>query len=157
MDLLKFKEKIARFPRSKVWDETTQQNIDAVRAFVHLHPQPTISAIQDASTRERPLKGPFRLVQDTLPAPTEDDVRQMLFRTIGDLEEVIYDAPDSASIPVEWIGSEVEGIENIPAASPNKHCDLERLTKDCTVNLTILHVHGGAYLYDAAFTSLSPY
>lgn len=148
MDRLKFKEKMARFPRSKVWDKVTQQNIDAVRAFVHRHPQPTISTIQNASVRERPLKGPFRLVQDTLTAPTEDDVRQLLFRTISDLGEVEYDPPDLASVPVEWIGREVGRIRNTSAASPNKRCDLERLTQDCTTDLTILHVHGGAYLYD---------
>lgn len=101
MDQLKFQEKMARFPRSKVWDKATQQYIDAVRAYVHRHPQPTISIIQNANVRERPPNGPFRLVQDTLPAPTEDDVRQLLFRTISDLGEVEYAPPDLALVPVE--------------------------------------------------------
>ena len=104
-----------------------------------------------------PLNGPFHLVQDTLSAPTEDDVRQLLFRTTSDLGGVTYDAPDLASVPVEWIGREVEGVEDISGASSNKRCDLDRLTKDCTADLTILHVHGGACLYGSTFTSISPY
>ncbi len=146
MEQLRFKQKMARFPRSKVWDEATQRDIDTVRAYIHRHPQPTISDIQNESARERSLKGSFHLVRDVLAAPTEDDIRQVLFSTIDDLGEAVYEPPELAPVPVEWVGSEVGAVVDTFAASPNKSRDLEYLTKDCITNLTILHVHGGAYL-----------
>lgn len=147
MEQLKFKQKMARFPRSKIWDTATQQNIDAVRAFIHRHPQPTITEIQSANTRERALKGPFNLVQAIFPAPAEDDVRQLLFRTINDLGEAQYEPPTLAPVPVEWIGKKAEPVGNISTAVSNKSCDLEQLSKDCNADLTILYVHGGGFLY----------
>lgn len=157
MEQLKFKQKMARFPRSKIWDMVTQQNIDAVRAFIHRHPQPTISEIQSASMRERPVKGPFHLVQDILPTPAEDDVRQLLFHTINDLGEVLYDPPTLASVPVEWICKKAETVGNISTPVSNKSCDLEQLSKDWNTDLTILHVHGGAFLYDSTPAYLFSY
>lgn len=82
-----FESKMDSFGKSKVWDTKTQKSIDAVRAFIHRHPQPTISHIQNQSLQERPLEGSFHLVSDEFPAPVEDDIRQALFRTINALEK----------------------------------------------------------------------
>ena len=138
---LKFKQKMALFPRSKVWDVTTQRNVDAIRAFLHRHPQTTISEIQSAGSRERPLKGSFHL----MPAPAEDDIRQLLFRTINDLREVLYEPPTLVSVPVEW---------SISTAVSNKSYGLEQLRQDCKTDLTILYVHGGSFLCESTPFSL---
>ncbi|KAL8807287.1 MAG: hypothetical protein Q9182_000792 [Xanthomendoza sp. 2 TL-2023] len=89
MERRKFEDKMSSFPRSKIWDETTQRNVDRVRSYIHRHPQPTITQLQHESVQKRPLKGPAVAQPETLPPPTEDDVRQALFRTI--------------EVPVEWI------------------------------------------------------
>ena len=132
---------MASFPRSKVWDQITQQNIDAVRAFIHRHPQPTISHIQNESLRERPLKGPFRLLPDTLPAPVEDDIKKALLGIINDLGDIEYEEPALAPVPVEWVSKSVRGH------GPDKPSNMALLAEDCANDLVILYVHGGAFLY----------
>ncbi|KAL9633075.1 MAG: hypothetical protein Q9164_004917 [Protoblastenia rupestris] len=136
---------MASFPKSKIWDKTTQRSIDAVRAFIHRHPQPTISHIQNESVHERPLKGPFHLLPDILPAPIEDDIRQALFRTINGLGEIEYERPALAPVPVEWISKKACGLGDRSAPSADKRSDLARLAMDCANDLIILHVHGGAF------------
>lgn len=126
MEQQKFKEKMASFPKSKIWDTATQRSVDAVRAFLHRHPQPTISYIQNESVRERPLKGHFRLQSEIFPAPDEDDIRQVMFSAIDSLRKIEYERPALASVPVEWISNTAMG---------------------CKYDFTILHVHGGAFLY----------
>lgn len=138
---------MASFPKSDIWDKTTQRSIDAVRAHIHRHPQPTISHLQNVSVEERPFKGPFHLVSDTLPAPIEDDIRQALFRTINYLGQIEYEQPALAPIPVEWIGKKACELGPGIAPSPDKRKLLAKLTVDCVNDLTILHVHGGAFLY----------
>lgn len=93
------------------------------------------------------MKGPFRLVPDLLPAPIEDDIRQALFGTIKRLGEMEFPRPTLAPIPVEWIGKMACGSEPRIAPSTEKRRHLAKLTSDCTTDLTILHVHGGAFLY----------
>ena len=147
MERRNFERKMASFPRSRVWDQTTQKKIDAVRAFIHRHPQPTISHIQNESVQERPLEGPFRLLTDILPAPVEDDIRKALFRTINDLGDIEYEEPALAPVPVEWVSKKICGHEDTSARSPDKRSNLALLTEDCANDLVILHVHGGAFLY----------
>ena len=135
------KAKMRRFPRSKVWDKGTQQTVDTLRAFMHREPQPTISDIQNASIKPRPLKGPFLAKQNVLQAPPEDDVRRLLFEVITQLGDVEYEPPDLAHVPVEWVSKS-------PAAVESEHRD--SLTtpslQECDTGPTILHVHGGAFL-----------
>ena len=141
MEQRKFEKKLASFPRSKVWDQMTQKNIDAVRAFIHRHPQPTISHMQNESVQERPLKGPFHVLPDTLPAPVEDDIRKALFHTINDLGDIEYEEPALAPVPVEWVSKRACGHERDKPSNPALPA------KDCANELLILHVHGGAFLY----------
>ena len=162
MERRTFERKMASFPRSRVWDQTTQKSIDAVRAFIHRHPQPTISHIQNESVRERPLEGPFRLRKDILPVPVEDDIRKALFRMINELGDIEYEEPALAPVPVEWVSKRVCGVEDASARSPNKRSDLALLAEDCANDLVILHVHGGSFLYvqrryaTASLISLQP-
>ena len=146
MERQKFETKMASFPRSKVWDKTTQGRIDAIRAFIHRHPQPTISHLQSQSIQERPLKGLFHLVPDTLPAPVEDDIREALFRTIDSLGKLQYEQPSLAPVPVEWV-SKSRGYDIQPARSRTIRSDISEPNEACTTDLVILHVHGGAFLY----------
>ncbi|KAL8717519.1 MAG: hypothetical protein Q9181_008311 [Wetmoreana brouardii] len=153
MERQKFEEKMASFPKSQIWDQATQRSIDAVRAYIHRLPQPTISQIQNESVRERPLKGPFHLVPAILPAPNEDDIRQLLFRTINGLGDVEYEQPALAPVPVEWIGRKFSGLGGRTAQSEDTCKNLAVLSKDCTNDLVILHVHGGAYLQSTVLPS----
>ena len=138
---------MVHFPRSNVWDEATQKHVDQLRAFLYREPQPTISQLQEQSLKVRPLKGPCHLIQDILPAPEEDDVRQLLFQIIRQLGQVEYETPDLAAVPVEWISKRKSEGSDTAVHPPNKRDQLECLVQDTTIDLIILHVHGGALLY----------
>lgn len=129
-----------RFPRSKVWDKQTQQTVDRLRAFMHREPQPTISHIQNESVKGRPLKDPFLATRDVLQAPPEDDVRQLLFEVIAQLGEAEYEKPDVANVPVEWI------VRSPTADGARQRDSTTSPSQENDTGLTILHVHGGAFL-----------
>ena len=132
--------KLARFPRSKIWDKRKQQTVDGLRAFIHREPPPTVSDIQNESTKARPLKGPFCATRHVLQAPAEDDVRQLLFEAIKDLGDAEYEAPKMAHVPVEWI------FNNSSVQVPGPQVGVTSLMQEKDSGLTILHVHGGAFL-----------
>ena len=136
---------MARFKKSMVWYKSTQQSVDAVRAFIHRHPQPTISQIQQESIKERPSKSSCHLIPDVLSVPIEDDVRQLLFRTINDLGQIEYQRPDLVPVPVEWVGKKIHNFLDLSACSSRKS-RLAGLALDVENDLIILHVHGGAFL-----------
>ena len=135
-----YSAKLHRFPRSKVWDKGTQQMVDRLRAFMHREPQPTISHIQSESIKVRPLKGPFLATRDILQAPPEDDVRQLLFEVIAQLGDAEYEPPDVAHVPVEWI------VKSSSAVGPGHWSSSTSMLQEKNIGLTILHVHGGAFL-----------
>ncbi|KAL8937992.1 MAG: hypothetical protein Q9216_004135 [Gyalolechia sp. 2 TL-2023] len=135
--------KLQRFPKSKLWNPETQKTVDGLRAYIHREPQPTISKIQQDSIKGRPLSDDFHCFQDVLPEPG-DDVQNLLLQTIDDVQKIEYQRPVLAPVTVEWVGkrgrqgaqSETVSRDILPWAS---------LSEDTKTNLTILHVHGGAF------------
>ena len=132
--------KLKCYPRSKVWDERTQQLVDAIRTFINRDPPPTISHIQNESVKARPLKGAFTSLRDVIQAPPEDDVRQLLFNAISELGDADYEPPLLAHVPVEWT------LDDSSLVTPEKPVSLTSQSRIEDSGLTILHVHGGAYL-----------
>ena len=132
---------LSRFPRSKTWDNKTQQSIDKLRLFIHQEPQPTISHIQSESVKARDLKGPFYSEEEILRAPPEEEeegVRELLFEAIAGLGETEYDAPELADVRVEWITRSSATVAREQSSSP--------LVPERGSGVTILHVHGGGFL-----------
>lgn len=78
--------KLHRFPRSKVWDPQTREVVDAVRAYIHREPQPTISKIQRDSVKGKPLADTFHCFQGLLPIPG-DHVQHLLLETIDGVKK----------------------------------------------------------------------
>ncbi|KAL9604217.1 MAG: hypothetical protein Q9219_000615 [cf. Caloplaca sp. 3 TL-2023] len=136
-------KKLHRFPRSRIWDPQTQRTVDALRAYIHREPQPSISKIQQDSVKGRPLGNAFHCFQDVLPQPG-DDVKDLLLQSIDEVKMIKYQIPDLAPVTIEWVGkrqchevhSDAKSLDNRQWTS---------LAQDTTSNLTILHVHGGAF------------
>jgi hypothetical protein len=133
--------KLERFPKQPLWDSLTAQTINKLRAFLHRVPQPTISYIQEQSLKARPLKGPFSVFQTTIPAPPQDDVRQLLLQTIRDMGEAQFPAPALEDVHVEWV------VKHSSAGGWGECEGLETVFRQAATDMTVLHVHGGAYLY----------
>ncbi|KAL8815811.1 MAG: hypothetical protein Q9223_005090 [Gallowayella weberi] len=138
-----FEDRMSSFPRSKIWDETTQRSVDRVRSYIHRLPRPTISQLQHESAQERPLKGPVVVQSEILPPPIEDDIRQALFRTIEGLGKIEFEKPTSAPVPVEWIRKETQGYRTDLALINGREPAEQAMER--SDDLMILHVHGGAF------------
>ncbi|KAL8809463.1 MAG: hypothetical protein Q9200_003390 [Gallowayella weberi] len=118
-----FEDRMSSFPRSKIWDETTQRSHE--------------------SAQERPLKGPVVVQSEILPPPIEDDIRQALFRTIEGLGKIEFEKPTSAPVPVEWIRKETQGYRTDLALINGREPAEQAMER--SDDLMILHVHGGAF------------
>lgn len=118
--------------------------MDAVRAYIHREPQPTISRIQQDSLKAKPLAGSFHCFQHIIPIPN-GEVQRLLVKAIDDVKQVEYEKPILAPVTLEWV------CQKAPSASRSKtgySASQQRdiLAEDTSRNLTIFHVHGGAFL-----------
>lgn len=114
--------------------------VDGLRNFIHREPPPTVSHIQNESMKPRPLKGAFTSLREIMNPPPEDDVRQLLFEAITGLGDADYEPPHLAHVPVEWI------LNDRSSGFPKNPGSFTSQSRIEGFNLTILHVHGGAYL-----------
>ncbi|KAL8846533.1 MAG: hypothetical protein Q9221_008385 [Calogaya cf. arnoldii] len=103
------------------------------------------SKIQQDSVKGKSLGDTFYCFQHVLPIPT-DEVQHLLLETIDDVKQVEYQIPVLAPVTVEWVGQ--KGAATSPSKTPcsasEQHAKLAEATR---TNLTILHVHGGAFLW----------
>ncbi|KAI4266318.1 MAG: hypothetical protein L6R38_008823 [Xanthoria sp. 2 TBL-2021] len=137
--------KLNLFPQSKVWDERTQKKVDALGAHIHREPQPTISQVQQESIKGRLVNDDFHCFQDTL-SPPGNDVKDLLLQTIDQVKKVDYQSPERASFAMEWIGRR---LSPNPTSKdiPSNQARWNSLANEARSPLTILHVHGGAFLW----------
>ncbi|KAI4137609.1 MAG: hypothetical protein LQ341_005071 [Variospora aurantia] len=144
--------KLQRFPRSKIWDPKTQKIMDSLRAYIHREPQPTISKIQHDSLKAKRLSDTFNCFQDVLPI-SSDDVKDLLVETIDGVKKIEYQRPFLAPVTVEWVGQKAPSTSRADATCPTSE-QWASLVRGMRSNLTILHVHGGAFLYVENFVLL---
>lgn len=136
--------KLNRFPESKVWDQRTQRTADALQAHIHREPQPTISQIQQESVKGRPVNDDFHYFQDTLLQPG-NDIKDLLLQTTDQVQQVDYESPDLSPVSVQWIAQRLSANPMCKDIYPNQDrwtC----LANDTRSQLTILHLHRGAFL-----------
>lgn len=135
--------KLQRFPRSNLWDSRTQKIVDGLRAYIHREPQPTITKIQQDSIKGRPLSDDFHCFQETFPEP-DNEVNNLLLHTIDAVKKIDYEIPNLAPVTVEWVSKRAPTRAKCRVLSPISQ-QWESMAKDAKTNLTILHVHGGAF------------
>ena len=82
----------------------------------------------------------------TVPVPTEDDALNTVITAIKSLGDVDQCIPSLQAAPIsaEWVGTK-RGRAKAIAVSPQERYNA--LTEDTVNPITILFVHGGAFLY----------
>ncbi|QDS75499.1 hypothetical protein FKW77_004822 [Venturia effusa] len=130
------------------WDLKTELTIKILRSIVTdtSNPRP-ISASQKASIRDPGIKGPMWISKITLAPPPEDDIRQILFKSIDEMKvgDEAYTKPDLLPVEAEWTGHRAGASENEPELPISETEKYERMMKEVTSKVTILYFHGGAY------------
>lgn len=82
-----------------------------------------------------------------MPAPAEDDLRQLLFNTIDELKECgeEYTQPSPRPLEAEWTGYRAGASRDSPEPAISEQEKYANLMKEVSNDTTVLYFHGGAY------------
>lgn len=138
------------------WDLKATLIITAIRSIMS-ESKSTITDQQAFSLKEPNLAKDQLVSKVGLAVPEEDDIRQLLFKIIAELDEPdrpkdaeTYAQPDLRPVTGEWTGWR-DPAQPRPTPAPSDAETYEAITAMATSPLTILYFHGGAhYLMDPA-------
>lgn len=126
-------------------DLRTELTVAIVRSL--LVPQHGILKTQENSLRDPGIKGPMWVSKVTLPRP-EIDVRDAVLRAIDDLKTGVetFDVPAVAAVEAEWTGHRSGVGKHTPQPDLSEEEKYRELRKETPSDMTILYLHGGAYM-----------
>lgn len=131
---------------SKKWTLKEAVFVNVLRDIV-AGPQESVSVQQKKSTQERAVKGNIWVSKVTLPAPPEDDVRQLLlegFRSLRTGNEE-FTLPSCVAVEGEWTGYRANVSDKEPEPIISEEAKFQRLMEETTNDNTVLYFHGGSY------------
>ncbi|KAF1986940.1 hypothetical protein K402DRAFT_331297 [Aulographum hederae CBS 113979] len=137
-------------PTSSKWDLRTEITINVLRTLLSGKPSP-LKKMQRASMKDPGVKGPMWVSKTSTPVPTEDDVRQILFKAIEEMKDgpETYTPPELVPVEAEWNGYRANVAKDAPEPSISEAEKYASMMKDVKSDVTILYFHGGAhYLMD---------
>jgi hypothetical protein len=134
-------------PTASKWDLRTALIVNIVRELLTNSPPSTISEQQKGTLRDPGVKGKMWVSKVTLPAPSEDAVRDLLLEAIEaqSRENEKYSRPALLPVEAEWTGYRANVADNAPEPSISEADKYENLMKEVTSDVTLLYFHGGAY------------
>ncbi|KAJ5644949.1 hypothetical protein N7507_010960 [Penicillium longicatenatum] len=134
-------------PVSGKQDLRTELITVVIRSFVAGDERKTMTETQKNSLRDPGIKGPMWVSKVTLPQP-ELDVRDAVVRAIEILGtgQETFDIPDTTAVEAEWTGYRRGVGKKEPQPDISEEDKYRALRKDITSDMTILYLHGGAYI-----------
>ncbi|KAF2500384.1 hypothetical protein BU16DRAFT_245617 [Lophium mytilinum] len=135
-------------PTSSKWSLQTELVINILRQLIANPGKPSsISKQQYQSCKDPGVKGDIWISRVTAPVPLEDDLRQLLFKTIDEMKQgdEEYTQPPLLPVGAEWTGYRANVAKDAPEPSISEEQKYENLMKEVTSDLTVLYFHGGAY------------
>lgn len=123
--------------------------VDKVVKLFHNAKSSTISQQQAATSRDRGVKGPVWVSRVTHPPPEDIDARAHFLEAIAGISrgDEAFTLPSYGPVQGEWVGRR-HGVE---AKTPEPACSeqekFKSLMNDCTSDITIMYLHGGAYAF----------
>lgn len=139
---------------SSKWDLKTELTINVLREMLCNGPRSTVSQQQKGTLRDPGVKGRMWISRVRVPAPQEDDVRQLLFKVIEELNvtgQETYIQPQPQPVEAEWTGYRSHVSKDAPEPSISEEAKYKNLMEEVTSEATVLYFHGGAmYLLDPA-------
>jgi acetyl esterase/lipase len=135
---------------SKHWDLRTALTINVLRSFINDSPPQPISKVQHMSVKDPGIKGRIWISKVTMPKPSEDDIRQALFKAIEALKEPGdlpggYKEPEIVPVEAEWTGYRAGATKQSVELKIPEDQKYKELMKEVTSPVTVLYFHGGAY------------
>lgn len=146
-----FQHSIGATPTSKFWDLRTEMTVAVLRRMMtsRTGKPPSITKIQGMTLRDPGVKGKMWVAKATMQKPAENDVRDLVVRTVEEMKEgpISFTSPESADVPFEWTTwrSEAGKDEALPEISEQEKYTRLMAEPTRTSDTTILYFHGGAY------------
>ena len=140
---------------SKHWDLRTEVLVNVLRSFL-AGPSLPLGQMQRLSMKAPEVKGRIWVSKVTLPAPSEDVIREVLFKVIeGFNEDGVggrgFTKPDLKEVEAEWTGYRKDATPSTPEMKISEKEKYEMMMKEVESPATVLYFHGGAmYLMDPA-------
>ncbi|KAJ5155547.1 hypothetical protein N7492_008350 [Penicillium capsulatum] len=126
-------------------DLRTELTVAIIRSLLTIkHP---ILKTQENSLRDPGIKGPIWVSKVTLPRP-EFDVRDAVSRAIDELKtgDETFDVPAVTAVEAEWTGHRSGVGKRTPQPDLSEEEKYRELRKETPSDMTILYLHGGAYI-----------
>ncbi|KAF2760940.1 alpha/beta-hydrolase [Pseudovirgaria hyperparasitica] len=136
---------------SSLWNLRSELTIKILRDILLNGPPTTITKQQKGAMKDPGIKGNMWVSKVTMPAPLEDDARQLLFQIIEELKEgeITYKQPPPQPLEAEWTGYRANAKPNAPELPISEAEKYDRMMEETTSPTTLLYLHGGAhYLMD---------
>jgi hypothetical protein len=138
---------------SSKWDLRTELTVKVLRQM--LGPTSTPSSItkqQRLTTKDPGIKGKVWISKVKFNVPEEDNLREVLFKAIEDLNDgeekdmsKIYTKPVAIPLEAEWTGYRQDATDTEPEpADLSEKEKYAKLMETATSKVTILYFHGGA-------------
>ncbi|KAK3203392.1 hypothetical protein GRF29_112g1159194 [Pseudopithomyces chartarum] len=141
---------------SSKWDLRTELTIKVLRDMLGPNQKKLtpITKLQHLTSKDQGVKGKIWASKVKLEVPGEDDVRQLVFKSIGELGDGTekWSKCEMSSVEGEWHGERAGVSDTEPEpASLSETEKFENLMKEVKSKVTVLYFHGGAmYLLDPA-------
>ncbi|KAG0649820.1 AB hydrolase superfamily [Hyphodiscus hymeniophilus] len=141
---------------SKFWDLRTELTVNVLRSFIIDGPAQSVSKLQHLSIKDPGIKGRIWISKVSMPIPSEDDIRQGLFRAIEGLKDPGeasggYKEPELLPVEAEWTGYRAGATKQSTRLKIAEEQQYKELMREVTSPVTVLYFHGGAhYLMDPA-------
>ncbi|KAL2828097.1 lipase/esterase [Aspergillus pseudoustus] len=134
-------------PTSKKWDLHTALTVTALRAILSQSHKSTITAQQQRTIQDRPVRGALWISHVTFPVSPGDSVRDAALDSIQDLGNghQEYTIPDLEPVTAEWTGYRAIESSNAPEPEVSEEEKYTSLMSETTSSITLLYFHGGAY------------
>jgi hypothetical protein len=127
------------------WDLSTALLVNVLRSFLSDAEPTSISHSQRVSIRDPGVKGNLWVSRFAVPKPAEDDVRELLFKAIAQLNQgdERYTPPELQRVETEWTGYRKDAKSDSPELEISEEEKYANLMKEVTGDTVILYFHGG--------------
>lgn len=123
--------------------------VERARAMTAAGMSGPVTKRQRETTADREAKGPLLVSRVWFPAPSDDDVRQVICNAISALGvgDERYTIPVIEHVQAQWTGFRAGVPRSEPEPLIAEAQKYDCLMKEVSSPLTILYAYGGAHLY----------
>ncbi|KAL2849996.1 alpha/beta hydrolase fold-domain-containing protein [Aspergillus pseudodeflectus] len=134
-------------PTSRKWDLHTLITVTTLRAILSQSHKSSISAQQQRTIEDRPVRGEMWISRVTFPVVPSESLRNVMLDAVQALgnRRQEYSIPDMEPVEAEWTGYRLVEIATTPELEIDEGDKYRCLMNEVTSPVVLLYFHGGSY------------